>query len=194
VDGYPLPKKFNFRGQQYSETRYHVCKWLEQELPKVSGLVLNVSAGGWPIPKKLLDFNKVTKYTTYDIGRYGDIKNVVDVIGDVHSMPGEWSNVWDCVLSNQAIECYENPFKAMEELYRILKPGGTLLIDAPFNYVWFGRGSNPESLKKKNPVKDYWRITEDGWRLLTKQFKSVSISGFGGTENSRFVYCVKAIK
>jgi SAM-dependent methyltransferase len=194
MDGYPTPKSKSYGGQQYSDTRFAVIKWLEQQLPGVSGRVLNVSAGGWSVPRQLLNNSKITQYTTYDLARYGDAKNQVDVVGDVHSMPASWTDTWDCVINNQAIECYENPFKAMSELHRVLKPGGVLLIDAPFNYVWFGRGSNPESLKKKNPVKDYWRITEDGWRLLTKQFSTVDVQGFGGTVNSRYVYCVRAVK
>jgi len=194
MDGFPIQKTKYYKGRLYSETRFYVIKWLEQELPLISGAVLNVSAGGWEIPKLLLDKNKIIKYITYDIKVYGDGINKVDVIGDVHSMPTEWTDSWDCIINNQAMECYNNPFKAMSEMYRVLKPGGKLIIDSPFNYVWFGKGSNPESLKKKNPVKDYWRITKDGWELLTKDFSKVEIKEFGGTENSRFVYCIKAVK
>jgi SAM-dependent methyltransferase len=164
-------------------------------LPKVSGEVLNVAAGGWPVPRQLLDFKKVKKYTTYDKKWYGDNKNPVDVYGDIEKMPSVWTNKWDCVICNQALECFPNPFKAMSEIRRVLKPNGVLLIDVIFNYVWFGYGSNSGSLKKKNPVKDYWRISKDGVELLLKDFSKVNIQGFGGaSENDRYVYCVKAIK
>ncbi len=137
MDGHPNPKNCKWRGQMYSATRYAVIKWLEKELPSISGDVLSVAAGGWPVPKQLLDFKKVKKYTTFDKKFYGDGKNPVDVYGDVHAMPKDWDNKWDCVICNQAIECFKNPFKAISEMHRVLKPGGVLLIDAPYNYRWF---------------------------------------------------------
>ncbi|KKL04025.1 hypothetical protein LCGC14_2620200, partial [marine sediment metagenome] len=164
----------------------------EKELPSIKGSVLNVAAGGWPIPKQLLDSKKITNYVTFDKKFYGNSKNPVDVYGDVHNMSKDWSNVWDCVICNQAIECFENPFKAMEEIYRVLKPNGVLLIDCPFNYRAFciGTWKNP-----KQGAPDFWRITKDGWKLLTKQFNNVEIEEFGGTgPHDRFVYCVKAVK
>jgi SAM-dependent methyltransferase len=193
MDGNPKPKTKSYRGQICSETRYHVCIWLEKELPKISGKVINISAGGWLIPKQLLNFTKITEYKTLDRKLYGDRKNVADIYEDVHNLPANWNDKWDCIINNQAIECYENPFKAMSEMYRILKPGGILLIDAPFNYRFFGSGTGVT--ESKNPVKDYWRITRDGWEVLTKQFSKVEIKSFGGTgEHDRFVYCIKAVK
>jgi SAM-dependent methyltransferase len=194
MDGAPNPKTKTFRGQLYSDTRYYVCLWLEKELPKISGDVINISSGGWPIPKQLLDFKRVKQYKTFDQKMYGDTNNTADFYGDVHSMPKEWTNKWDCIINNQSIECYANPFKAVNEMHRILKPSGILYIDLPLNYRWFGDGSGGVS-KPKNPVKDYWRITEDGVRLLLGGFSKVDIQGFGGTgKHDRYVYCAKAIK
>ena len=195
MDGYPKKKSKEWHGQLYSETRFAVIKWLEKELPNVGGKVLNVAAGGWQVPRQLLDFTKVTKYITFDKKWYGDSKNKVDIRGDVHDMPKDWNNKWDCVICLESIECFDNPFKAMDEMYRVLKPGGIFIASCPFNYVWFGRGSNKESLKKKNPVKDYWRISKDGWDSLLGKFSKHTIEGFGGErDNDRFVYCVKGIK
>lgn len=194
MDGFPKKKNNKWRGSDYSDTRYAIVKWLERELPSVSGDVLIVSAGNWPVPKQLLNKSKVTSIKTFDKKVYGNSKNSVDFIGDVHSMPKEWTNKWDCIINNQAIECYENPFVAMDEMYRVLKQGGTLLIDAPYAYRWFGQGSwdNPDQNKK--PVKDYWRITENGWQLLTKKFKDVKIEHSGPNKWSPYTYMVKAKK
>jgi len=192
MDGNPKPKTKKWKGHLYSDTRYAVAEWLTAELPKVTGDVLNIAAGSWPVPKQSLTNPGVKSYVTFDKKYYGKSKNPVDHYGDVHNMPAEWSGKWDCVICNQSIECFENPFKAMDEMRRILKPNGTLFIDAPYNYRWFGIGS------WKDPTQgapDYWRITKDGWILLTKKFKNVDIKGFGGTgEHDRFVYCVKATK
>lgn len=195
MDGHPNPKTKTWRGQQYSETRYYVIKWLEQELPKITGKVLNVASGNWPVPKQLLTNPGITSYLTYDKEDYGNSKNSVDMHGDVYNMPPEWTNSWDCVICNQAIECFEKPFAAMDEMYRIIKPGGILLIDGPFNYRWFGDEAWPGQSPKKHRVFDYWRISKDGWEALTSKFSKSTITGFGGTgKHDRFVYCVKAVK
>lgn len=192
MDGHPNSKKNKWNGGLYSDTRYAVIGWLSKELPKITGDVLNVAAGNWPVPKKLLTNKRLKSYVTYDKKCYGASNNSVDHYGDVHSMPTKWNNKWDCIICNQAIECFENPFKAMSEMYRVLKPGGVLLIDAPFNYRWFGIGAWKDP---KQGATDYWRITKDGWKLLTEKFSSTDIQGFGGTgEHDRFVYCVRAVK
>jgi ubiquinone/menaquinone biosynthesis C-methylase UbiE len=126
-----------------------------------------------------------------DRATYGGHTNNVDIVGDVHSLPVEWGNKWDAVVSNQAAECYENPFKAMDELYRVLKPGGILLIDCPYNHVFFGNGAGTGV---KKDVKDYWRITEDGWILLTKKFKDVKIEHSGPNKYDPYVYMVRGVK
>ena len=93
MDGHPNPKKCKYKGQLYSETRYNVILWLQRELPKIKGKVLNVAAGGWPIPKQLLDFKQITEYKTFDKKFYGDGKNPVDMYGDVHTdLPKKWTN------------------------------------------------------------------------------------------------------
>ena len=193
MDGYPVPKNKTWGGHKYSETRYSVIKWLEKELSQIQGEVLNVASGAWPVPRQLLS-NKVTKYVTYDMKFYGDSKNPADVIGDVHDMPQDWSNKWDCVLCNQAIECFKNPFKAMDELYRIIKPGGTLLIDGPFNYRWFGDEAWPSKPPKKHRVFDYWRISKDGWEELTNKFSKVIIEHSGPNVWDAYNFMIKAIK
>lgn len=194
MDGHPNPKNCKWRGQMYSETRYAVIKWLERELPKVTGDVLNVAAGGWPIPKMLLTNPKVNSYVTYDQKFYGDGKNRVNVHGDVHAMPDDWTNKWDCIICNQAIECFKDPAGAMSELRRVLKKGGVLFIDAPFNYRWFGEGSFPGKKPKPYRVYDYWRITRDGWELLTEDFKDVRIERSGPNKWDPYGYMVKCIK
>ena len=195
MDGHPNKKSKLYEKNLYSETRYAVIKWLEKELPKVSGDVVNISAGNWPIPKKLLVPEKIKSYKTADLKFYGATKNVVDFYVDVHKLPKDWENKWDCVLNFESLECYENPFVAVGELHRILKPGGLLLLSCPFAYRWFGDGSWADPKQNLKGVKDYWRPTKQGLELLTKAFSKVEVVGFGGTgPHDRFVHCLKAIK
>jgi len=198
VDGYKKEKKNLWRKNYYSDTRYSVIKWLEKELPKIEGDVLNVAAGGWPVPKMLLTNPKLGKYFTFDKKLYGDSKNPVNKYGDAHSLPPEWNNRWDCVMMNQALECMKNPFTVTREIYRVLKPGGVALIDTPFNVSWFGYGAYPDTLKKKFPVEDFWRITPQGLEMLLIEagFKKEKITIETSGPNKWDCHCVmvKAIK
>lgn len=193
MDGHPKKKTKQYRNNLYSDTRYAIIKHLEVEIPKLSGSVINLGSGNWNIPRKLLDMSKIKEYKTFDKKMYGDSKNVVDIYGDIQKMPAEWSNKWDNIICLEVIECIENPFVALSEMHRVLKPNGLVLLSAPFAYRFFGAGTGlPE---KKNRVYDYWRITRDGLELLFKAFSKSSIVGFGGTgEHDRFGYFVVAKK
>ncbi len=56
----------------------------------------------------------------------------------------------DLVLSTQVLEHVRQPWVAMREFHRILKPGGQLLITIP--HVWFYH---------PHPG-DFWRVTQEG--------------------------------
>lgn len=194
MDGHPVLKNCKWRGQIYSETRYAVIKWLEIELPKITGDILNVAAGEWPVPKQLLTNPGLGKYVTFDKKVYGDSKNNVDVYGDVHNMPKNWSGMWDCVICNQSLQSFKNPFVVVNEMHRILKKGGVLILDVNFNYRFFGEGTFPGEKPKKHRVFDYWRFTRDGLELLTENFSSVDIKASGPNVWDPYTYMVKAIK
>ena len=74
------------------------------------------------------------------------------------------SNRFDLVICTEVLEHTSNPFKAVDELYRIIKPGGTLAVSTPFNFRIHG------------PLPDNWRFTIHGLAELFKQFKNVEIT------------------
>ena len=185
MDGAPKPKTKKYKGNLYSETRYAVIKEMEKELPLLKGDVLEIGAGNWDMPKTLL--TGVSKHWRTDQKHYGGHKNKVDQYIDVHNMPSEWDNKWDAVIALECFECFYDPKKAITEIHRVLKKGGKAIISSPFNYVWFGS-------KEKN-VKDYWRITQDGWELLMKNFNIIDIRGLGGSgPKDRFGYFIVGVK
>jgi SAM-dependent methyltransferase len=84
----------------------------------------------------------------------------VDIIGDIHAMPIETGS-FDCVFCTGTLEHVRDPWQAVRELFRVLKPGGIVHIDVPFMQ---GYHADPT---------DYWRFTIDGLRLLCQEFKEL---------------------
>lgn len=75
------------------------------------------------------------------------------------------ANKYDWVILDQVLEHIENPFQAMIQLWRVLKPGGKLILLVPSFYVYhYGPW-------------DYWRFTCDSLKVLVAPFESVELCG-----------------
>lgn len=88
-----------------------------------------------------------------------------DIVGDIHDLPFE-DNSREAILCLAVLEHVENPIKAMEELHRVLKPGGKLLIYVPFLYYYHA---------EKGYYGDYWRFTYDTLEMFAKPFSKYEI-------------------
>ncbi|HXG08813.1 MAG TPA: class I SAM-dependent methyltransferase [Gemmataceae bacterium] len=84
----------------------------------------------------------------------------VDIVGDIHHMPLA-DDSFDCVFCTGTLEHVSDPWQAVREIHRVLKPGGLVHIDVPFIQ---GYHADPT---------DYWRFTLDGLRLLCRSFKEI---------------------
>lgn len=93
-----------------------------------------------------------------------DRKSGADYCGDItkknQSIP---SGKFDIVICTEVLEHTLNPFAAAEELRRIVKRGGAVLVTTPYNFRIHG------------PLPDCWRFTEHGLRLLFRKFRHVEI-------------------
>jgi SAM-dependent methyltransferase len=94
-----------------------------------------------------------------------------DVVGDLREIPVEGDSL-DGVIITEVLEHCEDPFRAMAEVRRVLKPGGLLLVTSPFIWVWHGR----------DDYRDFWRFTREGWELLLKDFTEVTVEPCEWTE------------
>ncbi len=89
-----------------------------------------------------------------------------DIVGDIHNLPFE-DNSKDAILCLAVLEHVQNPVKAMEELYRTLKPGGRLLIYVPFLYYYHAH---------KGYYGDYWRFTSDTLKMFAEPFSQYELT------------------
>lgn len=72
---------------------------------------------------------------------------------------------FDVVICAEVLEHTLQPFSAVDEIYRLLRPGGIAYISTPFNFRIHG------------PLPDCWRFTEHGLRALFANYDDVLVSG-----------------
>jgi SAM-dependent methyltransferase len=74
------------------------------------------------------------------------------------------SDYFDIVNCNEVLEHTLQPFRAVAEMFRILKPGGLLLLTVPFNFRMHG------------PLPDCWRFTEHGLKAILSDFEIIELN------------------
>lgn len=95
-------------------------------------------------------FSRKYEYITLDI----DPNSGADIIADICDMPSIPDESFGTIICTEVLEHTLNPFRAAEELHRVLKTDGYLLVSTPFN------------LRIHHPPPDCWRFTEQGLRVL----------------------------
>jgi SAM-dependent methyltransferase len=90
-----------------------------------------------------------------------------DIVADVQDVPIKDATA-DCVLSTEVIEHLPDPAACVLEAHRILKPGGVLILSAPFLHPVHG---DPH---------DFQRFTADGLRRLCAVFETTDVTAMGG--------------
>jgi|SRR3989344_6429750 len=88
-----------------------------------------------------------------------------DIVGDIHKMPFT-NESQDAIVCLSVLEHVEDPIRAAQELYRVLKPGGQLFVYVPFLYYYHA---------EKGYYGDFWRFTEDSLRVMFKNFSQFEI-------------------
>lgn len=145
-------------------------QFFEQKLKIISfrKKILDVG-GGRPWSKdmaKYKDWFKDSDYQTLD----NDPNTHPDIVGDIHSMVAVDSS-FDALICKAVLQHVENPQQAVNELWRVVKTGGLVLAYVPFVYPYHARAG---------VYQDYWRFTEDGIKLLFKNFKQIEIQAVDG--------------
>ncbi len=90
----------------------------------------------------------------------------VDRIEDVHALTFDDNSV-GTIISVETLEHVADPIRAVQEMHRVLKPGGVLVITS---VMFFPIHAHPW---------DYWRFTPEGFALLLNPFETSLSFGFG---------------
>jgi len=130
--------------------RCYMEKFLQTYYEDIHGTVLEVGSsvyterfGGNVLRSDVLDGNPSNPKATI----LADLESVIDVA----------SNHFDCLIFTQVLQFIYNLQDCVQELHRILKPGGVLLVTVPcVSKVDAGYGKN----------KDFWRFTDSSCQKL----------------------------
>jgi SAM-dependent methyltransferase len=90
----------------------------------------------------------------------------VDRIEDIHNLTFEDNSV-GTVIALETLEHVADPLRAVQEMHRVLRPGGLLAISS---LMFFPIHAHPW---------DYWRFTPEGFDLILRPFESRLVLAVG---------------
>ena len=117
----------------------------------------------------------------FDVARYPDVRP--HIAGSALELP-VCDVSFDTVFSSQVLEHVPEPWRMVEEMARVLKPGGCLLLSAP--HIW-GLHEVPH---------DYFRFTCYGLQHLAERaglevLEVHPMAGYWVTAGARFCYYIR---
>ena len=141
------------------------------------GRTLDVGCGARPYAAFFAD------YTGLELARERYEGTPAEVCGSALALPFAAAS-FDTVLSSQVLEHVPEPWLMMEEMGRVLKPGGFLLLSAP--HIW-GLHEVPH---------DYFRFTCYGLESLARRagldpVETKPMAGYWVTAGTRFCYYLR---
>lgn len=166
---FELARKFQTRDIELTDkyllkTLFHPGYWAQRRLDKAiadhsrlaHGVLLDVGCGLKPYEKFFTPF--VKKYLGMEYSETSGYRgNTADFCGDAMQMPVA-DESFDTILCTEVLEHVPDPELVITEFSRILRPGGTIILTAPFFY----------------PVHDAWdffRYSSDGIAAILKRHR-----------------------
>jgi glycosyltransferase involved in cell wall biosynthesis len=147
--------------------RYYIEKFLQKEAGSVWGRVLEIGDNSYT-----LQFGG-SRISQSDVLHIDASNPQATLVGDLSAAPHIPDNTFDCLVLTQTLHLIYDFKGALQTCYRILKPGGTLLLTVP-GITPIDRGEWKETW--------YWTFTDKALnRLFAEAFSmgSVEISSFG---------------
>ena len=112
---------------------------------------------------------------TLDVNDYGDYPNI---ISDICSNISGLENKYDKIICIAILEHVYNPFKAVENLKKMLRDNGKIYGMVPYLYHYHA----PKDLK----FQDYFRFSKDALAYLFKDYSSVELYPIRGRISTSF--------
>ncbi|PZV27798.1 MAG: methyltransferase [Snowella sp.] len=120
----PISREFGFdRGMPID--RYYIEKFLSDHVADIRGHVLEIADNYYT---EKFGGNQVIKSDVLNVEK---ASSKVTIIGDLTNAEHIPLNTFDCIIITQTLHLIYDIKSALKTLYRILKPGGTLLVTFP---------------------------------------------------------------
>ncbi len=148
-------------------TKKNISKISENISIKVDSKILVI--GGGTIGSGLNDFYKKFNNNIDSFDIYYSTN--IDFIADAHDIP-VMSNHYDLVIVQAVLEHVIDPFKVVEECFRVIKYGGHIYAETPFMQQ-----------VHEGPY-DFIRFTDSGHRSLFQKFKLIKSGTIAGVGTS----------
>jgi SAM-dependent methyltransferase len=100
----------------------------------------------------------------------------IDIICDIVNMKPIPSESIGLVLNLESLEHLPYPQKAIDEIHRVLRPNGLLILTTVMHF------------KIHRAPKDYWRFTPDGIELLLNRFKILDCTLEGNLKRPKGIW------
>ncbi|MDO8572385.1 MAG: methyltransferase domain-containing protein [bacterium] len=147
----PISAKFGFdRGTPVD--RSYIEQFIRLHAAHIKGVCLEIHDNYYT---KKFGGSHVTKSDVLDINAdntqaniYGDLRDIPDILNDTY----------DCVILTHTLGVIDNHEGAVQELLRILKPGGVILVTVSAMGV------------AQDPAHCFWRYTPAGLKYLFKKY------------------------
>ncbi|WP_461490005.1 glycosyltransferase [Pontibacter sp. HJ8] len=138
--------------------RYYIENFLGKEAPSIRGRVLEIGDNAYTLH---YGGDQVTKS---DILHVDDSNPQATLVGDISHAPDIPDNTFDCIILTQTLHLIYHFRDALHTCFRILKPGGTLLLTVP-GITPIDHGEWKETW--------YWSFTDKAMmRLMEETFPS----------------------
>ena len=112
---------------------------------------------------------------TLDVNDYGDYPNIItDICSNISGL----ENKYDKIICIAILEHVYNPFKAVENLKKMLRDNGKIYGMVPYLYHYHA----PKDLK----FQDYFRFSKDALAYLFKDYSSVELYPIRGRISTSF--------